>query len=93
MIEPRGPGIKQLCGSTTNLFELSSGISLPLVTITKLPEFVVWKDGVDSSMQAVCGAYVMCMIEYFESSAIIIPTFADVGVPVDAQGNVDYESE
>eukprot|EP00961_Rhodomonas_salina_P148854 2003799-Rhodomonas_salina.1 len=49
--------------------------------ITKLPEFVVWKDGVDRSTQAVSGAYVMCMIEYFESSPVIIPTFADVGVP------------
>eukprot|EP00961_Rhodomonas_salina_P146940 1977971-Rhodomonas_salina.1 len=41
--------------------------------IAKLPEFVVWKDGVDRSTQAVGGAHVMRMIEYFESSAIIIP--------------------
>eukprot|EP00961_Rhodomonas_salina_P265996 3595307-Rhodomonas_salina.1 len=61
--------------------------------IAKLPEFVVWKDGVDRSMQAVGGAFVMHIINYFETSPVIIPTFADVGVPVDAQGHVDYESE
>eukprot|EP00961_Rhodomonas_salina_P214056 2890673-Rhodomonas_salina.1 len=57
-----------------------------------LLEFVVWKDGVDSSTCSVGGLYVMLMIKYFEKTPKTIPMFEDLGINVDYEGNADYAS-
>eukprot|EP00961_Rhodomonas_salina_P190317 2567793-Rhodomonas_salina.1 len=54
-------------------------------------DFIKWKDGAQRSKAAVqVGAgYITCMITFFENDATLIPTFSNVGVPVDANGKAD----
>eukprot|EP00961_Rhodomonas_salina_P135211 1819077-Rhodomonas_salina.1 len=55
-------------------------------------DFIELKDGAERAREAVGAGYISKMIAFFENDLIVIPTFANVGVPVNAHGKADYKS-
>eukprot|EP00961_Rhodomonas_salina_P034519 464754-Rhodomonas_salina.3 len=55
-------------------------------------DFIEWKDGAERSREAVGAGYISKMIVFFENDPTVVPTFANVGVPVDVHGKVDDKS-
>eukprot|EP00961_Rhodomonas_salina_P190162 2565586-Rhodomonas_salina.1 len=49
-------------------------------------------NGAERSREAVGAGYISKMIVFFENDPTVVPTFVNVGVPVDVHGKVDYKS-